>query len=447
MLREIISHIPNEVRRPLKHAIAGIAVSLAVLVPGALWYKSSMMSMVHASTTENVAMLKARLMTLRQQMVTEAIIAAPGAWNSEQARGPSRLRRDLPFDMAVVFDSKRKLVDGFRGLTGRKDVVDLGHEAVRRLVPADTAFFDQVASTSAASGILRVDERAMLVAVTRVTASRSSESNGYLVLGRWLDPRRLAGSGEQGESKIEIFDLSNESRMPHDVRSSISPAQAGKGYHWALSQNSGGFLYALLDDIGGRPAFVAKVPWGFSWRNNGQLGFRIFFITSVLAGAATWGILYLGYRRDRTRVRRFDGLESLKDEHIRTLVEAFPGYAFAVRNNLNYIGVSRILAGVTGQEPSYFYDQPFGSIASEWNDGSLRRTFTDLRDPARWPRVANVSHVVEGLGERHVFQGTAHYLSKQDLMLVILTQKENSGSIGLPESPVLMRKSTERKAG
>ena len=91
-------------------------------------------------------------------------------------------------------------------------------------------------------------------------------------------------------------------------------------------------------------------------------------------------------------------------------------------------------------------DQPFGAIASEWNDGSLRRTFGELSNPARWPRVANVSHVVEGLGERHVFQGTAHYLSKQDLMLVILTQKENSGSIGMPESPVLMRKSVERKA-
>jgi hypothetical protein len=122
-------------------------------------------------------------------------------------------------------------------------------------------------------------------------------------------------------------------------------------------------------------------------------------------------------------------------EQIRILIESFPGYAFAIKANLEYLGVSRILAGVTGQEPSYFSGQNFGSVASEWNDGQLAKIFLDLRDTKRWPRVASAHHVIEGLGERHEFSGTAHYLAKQELLLVILHDKQSARMTQLPQSP------------
>jgi hypothetical protein len=433
MLRQILNQIPMDVRRPIKHALAGIAVSLAVLVPGAFWYKFSMMSMIEASSVENISLLKSRMFTLRQQMVTESTIAGRNILNDNISVSNASLSRDVPFDLVVVLDSNRRLVEGFRSLTSNKQIVSLSSEAIKRLVPTDSSFFDQVTAKSPASGILKVEDRPMLVGVTASHKVGLNGKRGYFIFGRWLDPRRLAGTGEQAESRIDMYDLSNDERMPSDVKVSISPAQRSNGFHWSLNQNGGGHLYALIDDIGGRPAFVAKIPWSFTWRTNGKVGFRMFYIMAILAGVATWGTLFYGYRNDRRRVRRFDGLESLKDDHIRTLVEAFPGYAFAVKPSLQYVGVSRILAGVTGQEPSYFFDQMFGIVASEWNDGSLERTFRELSDPKRWPRVANINHVVEGLGERHVFHGTAHFLAKQNMMLVILTQKENSASLNVTE--------------
>jgi hypothetical protein len=42
--------------------------------------------------------------------------------------------------------------------------------------------------------------------------------------------------------------------------------------------------------------------------------------------------------------------------------------------------------------------------------------------------VRNVSHSVQGLGESHQFSASAHFLSKQDMMLVLLSKKESAQS-------------------
>jgi hypothetical protein len=113
-------------------------------------------------------------------------------------------------------------------------------------------------------------------------------------------------------------------------------------------------------------------------------------------------------------------------EQIKVLVEAFPGYAFAIKPNLEYVAVSRILAGISGHEPAYFCGQFFGSIAAETCTASYEKLFRDLRDPKRWPRVAAVNHKVEGLGNSFELIGSAHFLAKQDVLFVILSSEVKS---------------------
>jgi hypothetical protein len=429
--------VPLEMRRRIQQGLGGLAVAAAVLVPGAIWYKTSIMTMSQSSASEHASMLRSRILTLRQQLVTEALLVGQDLWQLDRNHASFRLRRDLPFDFVVSIDGQRKLIDGFRLLTGIAEPVDLGQDSVQHLLPADSGFFDQVTLKTAASGLMVIEDRPMLIAVRKAQVTSGTHGLGFVVVGQWLDVRRLASTGEQAEQKIEIFSLANDEQLPSDVRAAISPAQKSQGMAYMLDRHGNGVVFTLIDDITSRPAMIAKLPWTLAWSRSGRMGFGVYYLYSALAGLCTWGLLFWGDRQNRKRVRRFEGLESLKEEHIATLVEAFPGYAFAVNERLEYVGVSRILAGVTAQEPAYFRGQVFGTIAHEWNEGALAKTFANLRDPARWPRVTVFDHAVEGLGERHVFHGAAHYLGKQNLLLVILSQKENPVAISATESHVL----------
>jgi hypothetical protein len=426
--------IPADILKRARFIGAGLAVSMAVLVPGTVWYKGAMRSMSESSSHELAKMLTVRLTLLRQQMATELAVASGDFWDESSTNGKRHLRRDFPFDLVAVFDRDRRIVDGFRYITATKSNADLLADAARRVVPADSRFFDQVTETQSSSGILMIDGRPLLVAVRRIAVKDNDNKTGFALVGRWLDGRRLASDGGQAESGVEIFSLTAEDSMTSDVREAVSVAQRNHGFTYDIDNRGDGVVYALLDDISDRPAIVAKVPWALPWKTSGTMGFGMFYSIALLAGVCTWGILTWNDTKNKRRVRRFDGLSSLTVDHIRTLVEAFPGYAFAVKSDLQYVGVSRILAGVTGQESSYFAGQAFGTIASEWNDGTLVSVFTSLRDPTRWPRTAKITHAIEGLGERHEFSGMAHYLAKQDLLLVILTQIESAENKNLPGS-------------
>ncbi len=433
----LLSQIPAHIRRQVQHAAAGVAVTALVLIPGMLFYKSSVTTMSRSSSSEQASMLRSRLMTLRQQLVTESVLSDSELWRKENSNGSLRLRRELPFDLVLTMDEQRKVIDGFRLLSPNKTSVDLTQVAAQHLIPADTGFFDQILTQSSASGLIVIEGRPMLIAVRKGFVFPKSRSLGFIVVGQWLDSRRLASSGEQGDTKIELYSLASDDQLPPDVRRAVVPAQNSNGVTYVADRRGEGFVFSLIDDIGARSALIAKIPWSLPWSGIGRTAFELYYSFSFIAGFCTWSLLFFADRKNRKRVRRFDGLESLKEEHVATLVEAFPGYAFAVKASLEYVGVSRILAGVTAQEPSYFKGQTFGSIAHERNDGTLAKTFESLRDPKRWPRVANINHIIEGLGERHVFHGTAHYLSKQDILLVILGQKENPVTISAPGSHVV----------
>jgi hypothetical protein len=431
----------DDLSRQIKHGAAAIAVATAVLVPGAIWYKASIMTISRSSAQEQAAMLRGRIQTLRQQLTTESLLAEPEMWQKNSSRISRKLRRDLPFDLVVVMDSERRLVDGFRALSGVSTPADLSQESFQRLVPADSGFFDQVSVKASASGLIEIEGRPMLIAVRKTHIVSTTSFSEFVVIGQWLDVRRLASNGEQAEQKIELYSLSEGSQLPPDVRAAVSPAQNGHGFTFVLDRRGNGVIdghvFALIDDITSRPAMIARLPWTVGWGRAGRLGFALYFVAAAIAGIGTWGLLFRADRKNRNRKRRFDGLDSLKEEHIATLVECFPGYAFAVNTKLQYVGVSRILAGVTAQEPSFFRGQEYGSMAHEWNPDDLDLIFTNLRDPNRWPRVAIMDHVVEGLGERHVFHGAAHYLGKHDILLVILSQKENPVVIASTGSQVV----------
>jgi sensor domain CHASE-containing protein len=412
----------DDLIKRIRYVGAGLLVSIAVLAPGAIWFKEAVSSMAQTSANEISDLLKVRINVLRQQMSTELAVAHTNLAFSNVTSN-YKLKRDLPFDLVALFDRDRKLIDGYRILSANKSIVELNNDLAKHLIPADSGLFDQVTSSVSPAGIMLVDGRPMLIALRGFSVSAQTMAQ-FAVVGRWLDGRRLASNGEQAESRIELFSLSMQDNVPPDIQNAIILSERNSGFTYELDRFGEGHVYVLVHDIRDRPAVMAKVPWSLPWKNSGMKGFNLFYLSALVAGLLTWFFLTWNDASNRKRVRRFDGLSSLKPDHIKSLVEAFPGYSFAIKSNLEYVGVSRILAGVTGHEPSFFVGQRYGAIASEDDEGGLLTAFSQLRDPLKWPRTLELHHSIVGLGERHNFIGLIHYLAKQDVMLVILSHVE-----------------------
>lgn len=409
----------------LRFMAGGVGVFFAVLLPGALWYKAAQRSVATTSARQSMLSLQQQINLAAQSVGAGLDLAGPWLWepaknSTKKLLEAARLRRQLPFDIATVFTHDRKFVDGFRTLSKGRGLVDLTGDAASLLFAADSGFFDRVASDKSMTGLITVEERPLLIAVKKITAESTGLSRGFILVGRWLNPDDFKAPSEIVDSELKYYSLASDANLPERIKSIIPGAQTNNGFLFELSNDGVGTLYTLIDDINGRPTLIAELPWQAPWRVNGTIGFGVFFATAAMAGLGTWALLVWGDVRSRRRVRKFDGLASLSVEHIKTLVESFPGYAFALNSSAEYVGVSRTLAGVTGHESAYFLGQTFGAIAGEDSSKPYRKLFTELQDPKRWPRVSGVTHCVEGLGERFEFSGSAHYLAKQDIMLVIL---------------------------
>ena len=358
---------------------------------------------------------------------TSLEFALPWLWSdigklSNKAAG-FRLRRDMPYDVVTVFNHERLFYDGYRSLSDGSGSIDLTAEAASLLFTADTGLFDRIGLGQMISGLILVEDKPLLISAMRAKF-RDGITPGFILVGQWLKSQHLGFTQGSKTSDIRYFSFANDAMIPTPIQAIIPAAQRNQGYLYDLDSDGFGNLYSLVNDIDGRPVLIAEMPWQAPWRDTGTLGFGLFFSAAAMAGIGTWALLLFGDARSRRRIRRFDGLSSLNPEQIRTLVEAFPGYAFAIKPGLEYVAVSRILAGLTGHEPSYFLGQKFGVLAKETCDGSYEDLFSELRDPRRWPRTAAVKHYVEGLGEGYEFRGSAHFLMKQDIMLVILMSEQ-----------------------
>ncbi len=433
--------IPKNVLKRMRFLAISLLASALVLFPGAMWYKATLSALSESTARHSTSLLNMQMVLLRQQTVTELTAAIPNFWSKGSSAAKIQVRRDLPFDFVVLYDGKLRFMDGFRALSTTKERLSLTAEAAHNLVPAASSFFDRVFENSVSAGILIIDGRPLIVSVQALllpaSTTASTNKKGFALVGRWLLAGELASSQVLAESKFEIFPLMDEAAMPQDVRESIGIAQRNNGYTYDMDRNGSGFVYTLLDDISDRPALLVKAAWTLPLKENGTFGFGIFYIVASLVGFGVWATLTRNDVVTRRRIRRFDGLSSLTTEHIATFVGAFPGYAFAVKSDLQYIAVSQILAGVTGEEPTHFAGKEFGTLPCERSDGNMVKVFTELRDLNRWPRVGSIKYVIESLGQRSEFSGMAHYLAKQDLLLVILSPMQTKDSDRAPKDVAL----------
>lgn len=431
-MQVLINKFSANTFRRLRFILAGFCVAMAVLVPGVIWYKSVVKAIAAFTADQTSSSVKMRYENFRRQMESAASSYDSLTWRNNGGVGRNRLRRDLPFDLVVVFDHERKMVDGFRMLSETNKTVNLTGEAAEALVPVDSSFFDRLSGETLVSGLLMMEDKPLVIASRRIATTASGRLPGYLVIGKWLSFQSSTQGQENFSSTIDAFSIvGREELIPLDIKEAMTLAQRSSGMTFDVTEKGEGTIYLLLDDIMRRPALVLRTKWS-PWQSREPLGLGVFYLASLFAGVGTWLLLVYFDNRNRHRTRRYDGISSMSQEQLRIFVESFPGLAFVLNAHGQYLAMSRILAGITGHEPSDFVGHDFGKVASEYNQGLMLTTFEELRDPACWPPVAQVKHVAHGLGRDFEFAGMAHYVSKHDILMVILGKDDRLDVNGQP---------------
>lgn len=433
-----------ELRREARFAVLGFCVAFATLVPGVVFYKSMINKASESAAASVDLSVRSKHQEILNQLQREIEFVTNGNWFEVGRNGLPKIKADLskarPFDLVIFFDSQRKVLDALKRSSGMNGYELVSPQVSADLIPVDTGFFDSVRDGEIISGLMEVERQPLIVAIREV---RPLGLPGYLLLGRAFDRLQLSVQGSYNSeksdshvlfpSKFDVFNLSDEAALPSNVRKALEVALQNNGWTYSM-MGKGGELYTVIDDLLRRPAILVKSPWSLPSYLVGARSYQLFFLVSMAVGVLTWWLLRRSDVKNRSKTRRFEGLASLTTDNVRIFVEAFPGFAFAVTSDMKYLAVSRILAGVTGHESSEFVNIPYGTICSESDEGDLTKAFADLRDHHYWPPIRNFEHSVAGLGEMHDFFAAAHYLTKHDILLVILTKKESAQFVRLPES-------------
>ncbi len=427
-----------EALREAKFVAFGICVFLAVLVPGLFFYKSIVGGASKSTAASVDVAVRARHEAVLENLNQQINFFATGVWSKAGRAGSLAINRDFfdasSLDVIMIFDQDRKVLDAIRRLPGVSGYSSINQNEAADLVPVDSGFFDAVRDDKVISGVIDFGSQSFVMAIREIKTEKGAK---FLLIARPYDFGRLKVDEAKlrdsyfGEipnaENFRTFRLADDVSLGDVAKQSMVSAIQNRGWSFSLKGNQS-VVYTVIDDLLKRPALMVQTPCSLPAYLTSSDYYRNFFGTSLFAGLIGWWLLRRSDLKSRSKTRRFDGLAGLSKENIRILVESFPGFAFVITPDMKYFAASRVLAGVTGQEPSEFVGRSYGDVCSESDDGLLGKAFADLRDRGHWPPVRNVSHSVQGLGESHQFSASAHFLSKQDMMLVLLSKKESAQS-------------------
>lgn len=436
--------LPLEVSREAKFVAFGLCVFLVVLLPGLLFYKS----LVNAASSATAAAIdsavrakhQAVLDSIHREIDLVAEVSLTTAGKGKSLRLNRQIPRNRPLDLAMLFDKDRKLTDGITKSNSGLSYEGISLTEGAKMVPVDAGFFDSVRDGKIITGMLEIGDRPFATAIREIETSEGAmffligrvfDGDWYAVQDAKIHDGQFADFVNPGEYKL--FRLSDDVSLTDNSKMNLTAAMQNRGWSYSLTGTSG-LVFTVFDDLLKRPTIMVQTPWSLPSYLASAEYYRNFFVTSLMSGILGWWLLRRSDWKSRSRTRRFEGLSGLSKENLKIMVEAFPGYAFALTPDMKYLAASRVLAGVTGQEPSEFIDRQYGEVCFECDDGLLAKAFSDLRDQGFWPPVRNALHGVTGLGESHKFSATAHYMSKQDVLLVLLSKTEGAQNVRPVES-------------
>ena len=404
----------------------GIALLMSMVVGaicfglGVWWVAAQYNRIELAMVQETGREIRGRMMVFRQMVGMDKAAfdtAHVKALLSHAVKPDTQMPDGL--DVFALYDGDRKYMVGARRLIKDQRIVNLPSDVARTWLPGDTTLFDQAADGAPVSGFLVIDGRPLVMTVRHL----GSRPDVFVLMGRWLDARKLVASAAMSQGDIEVYVPSDQASLPADVQSARE-SMGGETLDVFRAEKRGrGIGYLRFDDVNERTAFIVRYVW--SSENAASERRSLWWLFSGCLTVA--GIVYCGFilvinymERLRRRVRGFNGMA---EHDVRELVESFPGFALAVNRRLQYVGVSRVLSGLTGKEPAEFAGKSFGTVCHE-DKADMETLLIELGNQDRWPRMSNIEFAVQGLTRRMAFQGVAHYVKGPEVVLVILSEQK-----------------------
>ncbi|MCX6116422.1 MAG: hypothetical protein NT027_02685 [Proteobacteria bacterium] len=425
----------------LKFAVMGVSILLATLMffSGAFWIKSLYdrvdelrIADFGQSISANISRIALELQSdirkakyLTRSGATDFSKNPRSAVKSIQEFGLDLYR----FDYVSWYDSDRKLiVEMMRDLATPSGELQITQKAQMGL-NKDARILDLAEQQGMTSGIVQIDSRPISLMFRHF--KNGQRSQGTLILGRALAKNELASWANLPESTISLFDLSQPTEVPKDVLASQLMMKGDRTFYGKLERRGGGVGYLRLDDVEKRPAFVLRYPWIERANTGERKELAWLFVGTLVFG----GIVHLSsiaaIGRLQANRRKNPGLAGLSLSEFREFVESFPGYAFAIDESDQYLGVSRGLCGRMGKEAPEIAFSKFGQFGIE-SGLDVVQLRTRFLEGSEWPAVQSVSIQINGISGRWDFEGTGHWIASRKIILVIvqLQSEPKSSSIG-----------------
>jgi hypothetical protein len=404
-----------------------VAVSACAFFAGALWLSSTFNAIEKVRTEDSGREIRSMLNHMRQVLVAEAAIFthSQGALilESIKTKRADFYQKNMPesFDAVAVFNSSLGLELFVQG--NDKNLVASSNDnlSIKNKFSASSLTFERAQTDGQASGFIVLAGKPYVLAIKSIKAKGTP--SGFFMALKKIDTRRLAPTASVSEAGIDLLMSDPSIGMPPDVEEARKSMVGDDQLFVKIVKRGDGVGYLRIDDLLEETAFILRYRWSDASQAMERNALAGLFIFVMILGGGIHFLASAGLTVSARSRKLKSGLSGMSDRDIQAFVESFPGYAFALNKDGAYTGVSRSLAGLIGREPSELFQKSYGE--SDESGLEFKQLFSDLESSSEWPAVVQVSPEFNGLGYKHSFKGSAHFIVQRKNVLFILTAHQS----------------------
>lgn len=162
--------------------------------------------------------------------------------------------------------------------------------------PRDTSLFSRLSNRAALAGIFTTSQGPMLLAARVIRHSNNTgPRKGYLLMGYFLDSRRITNLGQQTVQNLALIPAASLSGPEREIFTRLTPAN--DFLHLAADQEEMR-AYTSFADLNGAPALLVKVTLSRGIFSHGQRTMRLSLALTIVAGfLVMFPLLYLAHTK------------------------------------------------------------------------------------------------------------------------------------------------------
>jgi PAS domain S-box-containing protein len=191
----------------------------------------------------------------------------------------------LQINLMLFFDESGQVVYGEAFRPGSDEPILLDSSSVLNAIYGDGAlshYRDYAGPDDSVDGLVITPDGPMMITVQPIRRSdRTGTPRGALVMGRYLDPARIAHIAQVADVQMELRYV-DDPALPQDFKTAVTHLEAGTDI-WTRALNGDSLAgYRLLDDISSSPALVLRIGLPRDISHEGQQTVWFFLLAAAI---------------------------------------------------------------------------------------------------------------------------------------------------------------------